>query len=124
MTTPLITDSSVIPRGRRGPVSCRRVWIVTGGVALDDEVRLDAEHLGQGGNAHRDPGSEVDVLDFQRTCASALTQAGLDTVQAPERGVRRAAGAHRRHPALACLDRLDDLGIALGEIGQDVVVVQ
>ncbi|MDN5795765.1 MAG: hypothetical protein L0H79_08435 [Intrasporangium sp.] len=97
-----------------------RVEVVPGRVALDDEVGLDAEHLVEGRHGHRPVVRDRVHLRLEGAGPTRLSQAGLDAVKRPEQGQRRRARPDARGPAVRRLERLENLRIPLGQVGQHV----
>ena len=112
--------------GLIGPAPCGErdsVEIVPHHVALHDEVGLDAQTR---------PASELGAALRPEVRAPRPPTGGFGAVGEAlprSRRVSRAASAAERwpdagDPTVARLERLDDLGIALGQIGQHMIVVE
>ena len=109
---------SVFPEvlGERGEVQ-----VVAGLIAPHDQERLDPQRLLDG--RHREFGSrgEADRGDLQRSLADHLADPCLDPIEAPQDHF--SWGDPVRRPALVFLDRFEHYLEAVGEVGEDVIVI-
>lgn len=102
---------------------CNDIEVVTDLVALHDEIRLEAQDLRQRWHPQQ-PAIDTHLFDLDRGLPAQLPQACFDAVERPEQGDRRGRGTHTGHPSTRGLDRLDHVRVPLGQVGEDVVVVE